>query len=695
MLQDSCAIQRILGSTVRKEASEEIASSIKRLQFAVGVPMGGEIIVRTLDMAYEEGKSVVQIDSSNAFNNLKMLKTYEAVVKRCPKLTAYYRWYHEKPISIINGKGEEVITRESGVLQGNNMAGDYFSVSTYEMLEKMEEEMRTHEALHNDDYMNEKANPGSLTAFYDDIFLAAVPKVINSMADRIEVIMIEHGGTMNKAKSGITGKEAEDWDGTPVDWPINTEGTIVLGAYIGNDHFKKSKLDEKVEKLKPPTQALQLLKAGTQYALISKCISQKLAYSVRTARNMKDIAEQADIFDRQIGEEIARIAQTDYTGTVAQIIKIPKRNGCLGVTPTGRLEAEAAIITSRIHHKQYMATYRPDKLQQAQNTIINAEIVLGESDDVVEMTGIEPHVLLTLTTVNAQRILGAGKKKVYTDMAAKLVTELGVHDDTRQQAAFLLSASGTTASTYFLGSSIGSETDVYFPEVDWILALRRFFGVGIINNEPEYRVCACGESYTSSTNKYHAELCMRNQGLRTTLHNLIVALLYRLLKKMNPQAGPEDILTEQNVGQIVTPNPLGGQNVRDVRADIIYRKEAQRKIIDVAVANPVGKENLAYPIESHKRLDAAAMSKEKRKRNHYRRVSQPTPIPETDVIPFVLETTGRLGPSALLFLHSVCGTQTYRRTIFINECALLCARYAGKILSATRTRFSITPQNGG
>ena len=67
----------------------------------------------------------------------------------------------------------------------------------------------------------------------------------------------------------------------------------------------------------------------------------------------------------------------------------------------------------------------------------------------VEMTGIEPHVLLTLTTVNAQRILGAGKKKVYTDMAAKLITELGVHDDTRQQAAFLLSASGTTASTFF------------------------------------------------------------------------------------------------------------------------------------------------------------------------------------------------------------------------------------------------------
>ena len=62
-------------------------------------------------------------------------------------------------------------------------------------------------------------------------------------------------------------------------------------------------------------------------------------------------------------------------------------------------------------------------------------------------------------------------------------------------------------------------------------------------------------------------------------------------------------------------------------------------------------------------------------------------IPAESVIPFVIESTGRLGPAAFSFLNKICGTQTFKRSRFISEIALLCARYTGKMLVASRERF--------
>ena len=125
------------------------------------------------------------------------------------------------------------------------------------------------------------------------------------------------------------------------------------------------------------------------------------------------------------------------------------------------------------------------------------------------------------------------------------------------------------------------------------------------------------------------------------------------------------------VGQVV---PTMDEPPYNVRTDIRFVKGAETFFIDVAIVDPAAAEFQKPPTRSHISQDGAASKYERTKRHHYSRVSSPAVMPARSIIPFVIEATGRLGPSALLFLHSQCGTQTFTRSKFLSEINLVCAR---------------------
>jgi hypothetical protein len=63
-------------------------------------------------------------------------------------------------------------------------------------------------------------------------------------------------------------------------------------------------------------------------------------------------------------------------------------------------------------------------------------------------------------------------------------------------------------------------------------------------------------------------------------------------------------------------------------------------------------------------------------------------------VPFVIESSGRLGPKALEFLTLICGTDTYKKSKFIKDISLICARYYGNVLMKSRVPIPVQPQNG-
>jgi hypothetical protein len=160
-------------------------------------------------------------------------------------------------------------------------------------------------------------------------------------------------------------------------------------------------------------------------------------------------------------------------------------------------------------------------------------------------------------------------------------------------------------------------------------------------------------------------------------------MLYQLIKKLHPGIQQTHLTMECVVGQILTE----GENPRNVRTDIKFVKGADTLCIDIAVVDPAAATYMQTPTSSHLYRDGAASKYEREKRQHYSRVSVPSPLPPRSVIPFILEATGRLGPSALLFLHTLCGTQTFLRSRFLSDVNLICARTAGRMLKITRDRF--------
>ena len=89
--------------------------------------------------------------------------------------------------------------------------------------------------------------------------------------------------------------------------------------------------------------------------------------------------------------------------------------------------------------------------------------------------------------------------------------------------------------------------------------------------------------------------------------------------------------------------------------------------------------------------DAAAKAMETAKRNHYSAVKDPLQLPPASIIPFVLETSGRLGPSALGFIQRISGAHTYLRSQFFKEINFICAIYSGRMLEATREWMRANP----
>jgi hypothetical protein len=90
-------------------------------------------------------------------------------------------------------------------------------------------------------------------------------------------------------------------------------------------------------------------------------------------------------------------------------------------------------------------------------------------------------------------------------------------------------------------------------------------------------------------------------------------------------------------------------------------------------------------------INVAALFEEKDKRLKYHQVVLPNTIDPSRVVPFAIEATDRLDPSALAFLHKVCGPNSYHRSQFLNSVSNTCACFSAKCLSASREHFYAPP----
>jgi hypothetical protein len=209
--------------------------------------------------------------------------------------------------------------------------------------------------------------------------------------------------------------------------------------------------------------------------------------------------------------------------------------------------------------------------------------------------------------------------------------------------------------------------------------------------------CSCGQRYTRDSDPLHCIHCFKNRGACTRRHTSILNLLYSLIRFLYPLDNVYKDIPHCTVGQRVSGHipPV----IQDVICDILWEDGPLSHIIDLNIVDPsCSRLNVPAPSLINPRpyntVNGAALAGEKKKRVHYAKVSLPAPLDPSRIIPFTIEATGRLGPSALAFLFKICGSNTYRRSLFLRDVSSICARFSGKFLSASRDQYRAGPQNG-
>jgi len=608
-----------------------------------------------------------------------------------------FRWKYEGGRVIRDNDGNIVTVTCTGLGQGDPISGLLYMLYSIPLLNGLKEGLKESENECRNLEDGNDIREGKVVAYLDDVCVINDPKVTGVNTPKIEPIYQRNQAKLNIPKSEIFGEKVFDYDEVPYGWKISSEGSIVVGVPVGEWRHRKKMIEEKLIKEAPPTQALAILHKNTQMILVTKSISRKGQYVVHTSSETNGILPLADTFDKAIMDEIGRITQLEITPVRSTIINLPGRHSGYGVAKTGGIEAEAAIIRGSYRLLSHVLTHFTLEQASELTQYINTEIVLGTYENVVEATEIDVVTYETMTNRNVASIMFTGKDKAYKSISIKLIKELGEKEETQQLAAMLLSRNGSSSGVQFITNTIGRNSETYFPEGNYAAVLRNGLGGGLTNNEPEFRTRPHGgTTYKTANNPSEALVCALSAPYRTKRHTEICKALQAVMKSMHPL---DYIEREKTAGKIVTANEGRQDSVTEVIADIIWMDGPSRVIIDVQIVTPESQTFIAFPHNSHVRQGAAAEYGERRKRNHYGKVNEVNGernnIPAESMIPFIIESSGRLGTTAFSFLNRVCRTQTYKRSKFISAVALICARYTGKMLIASRDRLATQLPFGG
>ena len=428
----------------------------------------------------------------------------------------------------------------------------------------------------------------------------------------------------------------------------------------------------------PPLAALRLLTPRSATLLITQCITCRPGFLLRTAADLPLVLPFAAAFDNSVCaalEDILRMPTNDMT---RYRLHLPRRLGGMGVTRHAGFASENGQICSQLSVLSFLGTHRPSERSDLSQNDFWSHVQPGHTEGLQDLTGLSASDLDALTTQSCRPKLAAAKR---TAEDASLTHTIAALSDTGlfQAAANLRSS---TASTFaFCLSSIGIDNPLYFGPGAFRATVRARLGVGPTNEPPHTeKRCPCGALYEVGTQGLHGLSCRLNGAMATRRHHQITKTLAALLRRTQPAP----VATESLAGVTSTDH--------NIIADIIWSLPEGNTFIDVAVVDPGADSYIAHPIFSHATTDAAALHMEGRKRTHYARIV-PTPDPQS-VIPFVVEATGRLGPSALALLTRLCRTHTHLKTQFITQLSMICAISTGNMLEATRDRFLSYPQNG-
>jgi len=641
-----------------KRHAKTITAAVGSRQFGVGRKGGVEQAIHTARALAEVRPSLVWLglDARNAFTEMRRDAMVAAVEENAPEMAPYARltlnrrsryWYQ-----LADGSWVDLYAEE-GTDQGGPLSPAIFCIGLRPALERIESRLRARAEEKGED-----PNEICLIAYIDDILLGAPPALVRDAVKIAEEELAELGLKLALAKTTAWSaaeppSELRKWldaqEGADGKGWWRGEGFRLLGAplsganewALGTPSFTARFLSEKVDTSLslidkaahiPSLADPEFSAAQICMTLLRLCGNAQLVHLLRTTPP-EDTLEDAERFDQGVLQAAETIAEFDPLSKGQEVqLRLPMRLGGFGLPAMAELAAPAWVgswlqnLSSVITCGGPLLSGLGTELQHALTTtlrICEASIAArGVSlwEKVAHGEGSWEGV--------SQEPIHKGQRHIQLALAKQKREELLQAAD--EVAAARIRSSGGPGAAAWL-NTLPTAPELTLSDEQFRIACRMRIGQkltkGTLRCERKSKKGKrCGEHLDPEAN--HAHLCAYGGG-RMARHDGQKRTIARIMRRHHIAVEEEVRVPEWD-----RPNPRRNSDTDEwlrARLDLAF---PEGTYADVRVTHPTAQSHLH---DAAKNDGAAALEGEKAKRARYGR----------GVIPIVVETHGRWGPTAL------------------------------------------------
>lgn len=629
-------VPRILGRIVAKSLAPQAAEFLSPLQWGVGISGGAEIVAHLVSLYYKGAHTpgvtdgIQLIDFTNAFNTVHRSSIERALQQRFPSLLRYFRYAYGQPTVLRGADGQPMATSASGVRQGDPLGPLFFCLALDAPLRSLASRFPDVTAV----------------GLLDDVTLLGPADRLPQALSWFREATARIGLTVNTRKSVRLKMPHDD---VSEDAAI---GARVLGCPVGPDAWVTDQVRSRLEEYATIIDPLVTLPAHIATAILQAAVNARPVFTARTT--LPALASEAFIaFDNKIDYALSCITGTFRTPLPreSQLLRgLPQAKGGLAIPRIAEI-ASSAYAASLTAATSAVATVLPATVNHFHLRSTAISPVMEAARDVAP-THYVPSVVYPSAATNHPCIpcswaapgdLPTDEDAPYRQAPPRQKTLVALRTSAHEAELETILATSPAAKAIVLsGAHRGGA---------WWLSQPRFPTLRLSHAAMQSALCVrllltstsitgarrCGFCShvlrTSGEELVHGLSCSALQGLRTRRHTYLRDTLAELLRK---------VLGNQAVALEV--------RFADRQLDICATVGPMTRYLDLTIINPAAQEYLPGAAQEG---GAASLRAEANKRAKYVNTLAAHGIGEAAFVPFVIETTGRLGPAAKRFLDDL------------------------------------------
>jgi hypothetical protein len=541
----------------------------------------------------------------------------------CPNLLPYFYWAYDGPVELRSDFTTLITQSSTGVRQGDPLGPMLFCLG----IAKAQKSIA-------DRYPNL-----TFLSYLDDIF------ILGNAGDSIaayEALNRKFGqlGLQFNANKSTLFTHAE-LPRSPI--PVNQDGVNVLGIPVGTLEFVTQNLRQQSADQTRILGLLPCFSSPEAFSLLRTSVNTRPVYNVRGLPPHRT-QEYTEEFDNKVSSALGKMVDSDVplSDESIQIKNLPCHLGGLGMKCMSRIKklawSSSWLSSLRYIKANFDAIYSLTPLVQFDPAVIKSLGIptptpLQETgDSFAEL--VDP--IISGDTIVSQKELSKALDQPTYDQLLTSLTE------TNPEAAAWLASSTAPGISSWLYCAQSSIPGLQLDDQDFKEALRlRLLMPSHDDPVPFQRRCrSCNKD---NVEELHGLSCKGASISRKIRHDLIRDALVKFIRSAVPEA---QVMVE-------TPIPNNLANKGQLTADIMIQQGHKVILLDVAITNPAAPSALRRNGPRTIVAGSAAEAKEKKKISLYKE-SYGQAI-ESSLVPFVLESTGRLGGMAKQFVEKLSG----------------------------------------